>query len=301
KLLIAVLGPTAVGKTATSLKLARTTGSEIISCDSRQFFKGLPIGTAQPTEEELAIAKHHFIAFLNITDNYSAGMFETDALKTIQLLHEKDNAVVFTGGSGLYVSAVLTGLDDVPPKDELLRKELENKLENEGITFLQEQLKGLDAEYFEKVDVNNPRRLIRGIEVVKTTGKSILSFQNKPKTPRPFTAIKIGLERNREELYDRINLRVDLMFKAGLLDEAKKMYPFKNYNALQTVGYNELFDFFDGKHDLAEATRLIKRNSRRYAKRQLTWLRKQDNITWFHPDNIDGIAEFVSMQMNHSK
>lgn len=280
--------------------MAQSTGTEIISCDSRQFFRSIPIGTAHPSKEELQAVPHHFIGILDIDEYYSAGKFENDALQKIEALHKEKKAVVFTGGSGLYVDAVLKGLDDVPPKDETLRETLNDAFEKEGISYLQEQLKNLDAEYFEKVDQQNPRRLIRGLEVVMTTGKSILSFQNKAARFRPFEIIKIGLQRDRAELYERINRRVDIMLESGLLEEAKKVFPLKEYNALQTVGYTELFDYFEGKHNLEEAVRLIKRNSRRYAKRQLTWLRKQEDVNWFHPEKIEEITTFTQNKLNKS-
>ncbi len=297
--LVAVLGPTAVGKTAISIQLAQILDAEIISSDSRQFYKNIPIGTAQPDTNELQSAKHHFIAFLNLDQDYSAGKFEKDAIQKIKNLHSKSKAVILTGGSGLYVKAVLSGLDDLPPKNETLRNDLIKSFEEHGIKFLQEKLNNLDPEYFQKVDQQNPHRLIRGIEVFLSSGKSIISFQQQNIKKRPFKVIKVILNRDREELYERINLRVDQMFEAGLLEEVKRVTEFKSNNALQTVGYAELFNYFEGNIDLPEAKRLIKRNSRRYAKRQLTWLRKETDTQWFHPKDINKIKEFILSEIEY--
>ncbi len=295
--MIAVLGPTAVGKTSVSIELAKIFDAEIVSTDSRQFFMGLPIGTAQPTAKERKLIKHHFVDFLPLTKEYSAGKFEVDAINEITELHKTNKSVIITGGSGLYVNAVLYGLDNLPEANKIIRQELNAKYQQFGIEYLQKRLLDCDKQYYEMVDLQNPRRIIRALEIFETTGKSILSFQNKTPKKRNFDSIIIGLERNREELYARINFRVDLMFKEGLLDEARMVYKYKNHNALQTVGYKELFDFFEDKIDLEEAIRLIKRNSRRYAKRQLTWLRKQDNIHWFKPKELYKICTFVRQKI----
>jgi len=296
--LIAVLGPTAVGKTAIAILLAQHFGAEIISADSRQFYKRMPIGTAQPDKDELAAIKHHFIDFLTVETNFSAGQFEQAALQKLEDLFKKSKIAVVAGGSGLYVNALLEGLDEMPNVKDGLRDELIQAFEENGIEYLQELLKAKDPKYYEEVDENNPHRLIRGLEVVMSTGKSILDFRGKPKKQRPFKVIKVGLQMEREQLYERINLRVDKMLEAGLENEAKSFYEKKNLNALQTVGYQELFSFFDGEIDKAEAIRLIKRNTRRFAKRQLTWLRKDEEINWFEPKDSSKIIAFIQEQLD---
>ena len=279
--LITVIGATAIGKTALSIKLAQHFKAEIISCDSRQFYKEMTIGTAVPTLEELNAAKHHFIQNRSIFDAYSVGQFEKDALQKLDSLFLKNNYVIMVGGSGLYTNAVINGLDYFPEVAPEIRSELNLQLKNNGILNLQNQLKELDSESFSTLEIENPHRLIRALEICIGTGKKYSEFKNKPKSPRNFTPIKIGLYADRTVMYNRINQRVDIMTQDGLLDEAKKLYPYKNLNALQTVGYKELFDYLDGKYTLDVAIEEIKKNTRRFAKRQVTWNKKDTSINWF--------------------
>lgn len=279
--LISVVGPTAIGKTAMAIHLAQKFKTEIISSDSRQFFKEMRIGTAVPDEDELSLAPHHFIHHKSIFDAYSVGDFERDALDRLKTLFTTHDILVMAGGSGLYVDAVLKGLDVFPEVPPQIRSELNHQLEKEGIQALQKLLQQKDPEYFETVDHHNPQRLIRALEVILGTGKTFSSFRSGKETKRPFKSIKIGLTASRETLYDRINHRVDLMMERGLLEEAKSLFPHKKLNALQTVGYKELFEYFDGHHSLENAVEEIKKNTRRYAKRQLTWFRKDPEILWF--------------------
>ncbi|UMB61103.1 tRNA (adenosine(37)-N6)-dimethylallyltransferase MiaA [Lutibacter sp. A80] len=279
--LITVVGATAIGKTALSIKLAQHFNTEIISSDSRQFYKEMNIGTAVPSPEELKAAKHHFIQNRSIFDNYSVGQFEKDALQKLNTLFLKNNSVIMVGGSGLYTNAVINGLDFFPKVDPEIRTKLTSKLENEGILTLQNKLKELDPESFSALEIENPHRLIRALEICIGTGKKYSTFKNKPKAPRNFIPIKIGLFADRAIMYNRINQRVDIMMEHGLLDEVKKLHPHKNLNALQTVGYKELFDYLDGKYPLDFAIEEIKKNTRRFAKRQVTWNKKDQTINWF--------------------
>ncbi|TKS56299.1 tRNA (adenosine(37)-N6)-dimethylallyltransferase MiaA [Mesohalobacter halotolerans] len=293
--LICILGPTAIGKTKVSIDIAKAFDTEIISCDSRQFYKEMQIGTAVPSEEELAQVQHHFIQHLSIFEDYSVGDYEKEALKKIDELFQNKNILCLTGGSGLYQKAVLKGLDYFPNVDKTIRKKLNATFENEGIKSLQEQLKRLDPEYYATVDTQNPHRLIRALEICIGTSKPYSSFINTNKTAnRDFKVLKIGLTADRKIIYKRIEQRVDKMFDNGLLKEAQSLYQYKNLNALQTVGYKELFEHFDGNLTLDEAKAEIKKNTRRYAKRQLTWYRKQDDIKWFGYDaEIDEILEYI--------
>ena len=279
--LITVIGATAIGKTALSIQLAQYFKTEIISCDSRQFYKEMTIGTAVPTTEELAAAPHHFIQNISIFDHYSVGQFEKDALNKLDELFSKNNIVVMVGGSGLYTNAVLEGFDDFPKVDPEIRLKLNKQIEKGEIEILQNQLKELDSESYNSIEIENPHRLIRALEICVGTGKPYSSFKNKEKTKRNFIPIKIGLTADREIMYNRINKRVDLMLQEGLLEEAKKLYPHKQLNALQTVGYRELFDYFDGKYTLEFGIEEIKKNTRRFAKRQVTWNKKDESIHWF--------------------
>lgn len=279
--LISIVGPTAIGKTALSIKLAQHFQTEIISCDSRQFFKEMAIGTAVPSEEELNAAKHHFIQHISIFDSYNVGQFEKDAIAKLDELFQKHNVVIMVGGSGLYVDAVLKGLDDFPKVDSKIRAGLNQKLETQGIESLQQQLEELDPVYYKKVALGNPHRLIRALEICIGSGKPYSSFLKAEHTKRNFTSIKIGLTAEREIIYDRINRRVDIMIEEGLLEEAKKLYPHKTLNALQTVGYRELFSHFDGDFSLDFAVSEIKKNTRRFAKRQGTWFRRDEHTIWF--------------------
>lgn len=279
--LITIVGATAIGKTALSIKLAQHFNCEIISCDSRQFYKEMTIGTAVPDTEELAAAPHHFIQNRSVFDDYNVGQFEKDALSTLDTLFKKNPIQIMVGGSGLYVDAVINGLDYFPDVDAEIRKNLTTQLEEKGITYLQAQLKELDIEAYNTIAIDNPHRLTRALEICIGTGNTYSSYKNKPKQPRNFNVIKIGLTADREIMYDRINKRVDIMMQAGLLKEAESLYTHKHLNALQTVGYRELFSHFDGEFSLEFAIEEIKKNTRRFAKRQGTWFRKDKNILWF--------------------
>ena len=294
--LIVICGPTASGKTSLALKLAKHLSAEIISADSRQVYKELKIGSAPPSAEELTEVKHHFIASRNLDEDYNAGAFEKDALQLLEKLFAKNKYAILIGGSGLYIDAVCNGFDKVPNSFPEIRKHLQDLYEENGIEPLREKLKELDEDYYKKIDLDNPQRLMRALEVCMGSGNPYSSFRKGKTNPRDFNIIKIGLELPRDVLYKRIDERVNEMMKAGLLDEAKNLISKKHLNALQTVGYKELFDFFEGKTTLDEAIDLIKRNSRRYAKRQLTWFRKDKEIQWFPPDNIDRIVEIIKIK-----
>lgn len=280
KKLIILLGPTGVGKTELSLQMAEELGTEIISCDSRQMYREMKIGTAAPTEEELKRVPHHFIGHLSIHDYYSCGRFEIDALAKCNKLFQSHDTVIMTGGSMLYIDAVCKGIDDIPNIDEELRQSLLERYQNEGIENIRQELKILDPDYYKIVDLQNHKRIIHALEVCIQSGKPYSSFRSESVKKRPFTIEKIGLNRPREVLYDRINKRVDIMMENGLLEEAKSLYTFKELNALNTVGYKELFNYFDGIWTLDFAIQMIKQNSRRYAKKQLTWFNRDSEITW---------------------
>lgn len=279
--LIYITGTTAIGKTALSIKIAQYLNTEIISCDSRQFYKEMSIGTAVPSQEELTSVPHHFIQSRSIFEDYSVGQFEKDALQKLSTLFQQKNDVVMVGGSGLYANAVINGLDYFPKVDSNIREDLNLQLQKKGIQYLQNQLKKIDIDSYHSIEINNPHRLIRALEICIGTQKTYSSFKNKPKEKRNFTTLKIGLTADREIIYHRINKRVDVMMENGLLKEAEKLYPYKNKNALQTVGYRELFDYLDGKTTLEFAIEEIKKNTRRFAKRQVTWNRKDNDIKWF--------------------
>ncbi len=282
KYVISLVGTTAIGKTALGIKLANHFNAEIISADSRQFFKEMCIGTAVPSKEELLQAKHHFIQNLSIFDSYSVGDFEKDALLKIEELHKKCNVVILLGGSGLYIDAVLNGLDYFPKVDTKIRLDLKAELLKKGIETLQDRLKKLDIESYNTIEISNPQRLIRALEICIGTKKTYTSFLNKnKKEARKFKIIKIGLTADRKIIYNRINERVEVMIKNGLLEEAKKLYKHKELNALQTVGYRELFSYFDDEFTLDFAISEIKKNTRRFAKRQVTWFKRDEKITWF--------------------
>ncbi len=280
KELIVIEGPTAVGKTEYAIRMAEEFHTEILSADSRQFYKELNIGVARPSEEELNRVKHHFIAHLSIFDYYSAAQYESDALALLDKLFQTHDYVVMAGGSGLYVNAVCNGIDVLPDPDLELRAELLQKFETEGIESLRLELKILDPDFYKIVDIANPKRLLRALEVCITTGKPYSQQRNQQTKPRPFSIRRIALNRPKEELYDRINRRVDIMLEMGLIGEVRALYSYKDLNALNTVGYKELFEHFDGKISLEQAITDIKTHSRRYAKRQLTWLRGQENLEW---------------------
>ena len=294
-ILISIVGPTAIGKTALSIKLANYFNTEIISADSRQFFKEMSIGTAAPSVEELAAAKHHFIHHKTINDTYNVGSFEKDALETLDSLFKNHQVVIMVGGSGLYVDAVTKGLDDFPEVDASIRENLNIQLETKGLPYLQNQLKVLDEASYNTIAIDNPHRVIRALEICLGTGKPYASFLKKKDTLRNFKTITVGLTADREIIYNRINQRVASMMNAGLLEEVMQLVPYKNLNALNTVGYKELFMYLEGEWTLDFAISEIKKNSRRFAKRQLTWFKREENTLWFDyltPTNqiIEGIT-----------
>lgn len=297
KYLIVIAGPTAVGKTELCINLAKNFNTEIISSDSRQFFKETVLGTAKPTGIQLSQVPHHFINSHSIHDHYDVSLFEKEVLNLMHTFFKNHKMIIMTGGSGLYIDAVCNGFDEMPKIDSEIRQKIIKEYELKGLIFLQEQVMLLDPEYFTLVDQNNPQRLMRAIEVCRATGKPFSAYRKKKKVDRPFKVIKIGLERDRSELYHRIDLRMDLMIQQGLFDEATSLFPYKDLNALQTVGYSEIFGFLEGKYDKEEAIRLLKRNSRRYAKRQLTWFKKDPEMSWFHPDQFEEVHGFISNQM----
>ncbi len=296
KTLLVVAGPTAVGKTAVSIRLARHFNTEIISADSRQIFRELNIGTAKPDEAELAAVKHHFIDSHSITENYDAAAYGKEALALIINLFQTRDYLIVCGGSGLYIKALCEGFDDIPEVADEVREKLVEKFETAGIGWLQEEMQRLDPELYATIDQQNPHRLIRALEVKIGTGNSISFYRKSTKYNHPFRIIKIGLELPREELYQRIDVRMDRMIDAGLFEEAKSLYRFKAHQALQTVGYQEIFDHFDGQYDREEAIRLLKRNSRRYAKRQLTWFKRDEAFHWMNPEHEDEIIQFINSQ-----
>lgn len=280
KRLIVVVGPTAVGKTAECIRLAGMLGTEIVSADSRQFYKEMNIGVARPSESELATIPHHLIAHISVSQDYNAAMYERDASEIIGRLFQEKDDVVLTGGSGLYVNAVCNGMDDIPDKDESIRQELNDLFDKQGLEPLQRELQEKDPEYWEIVDKHNHIRLIRALEVCRQTGRTFSSFRSQKKTKRDFDIIKIGIRRSRENLLERIYRRVDCMIGQGLIEEVRGLYGYRNLQALNAVGYKEIFDFLDGKTSLQEAVEQIKINTRRYAKRQMTWFCKDKEIQW---------------------
>lgn len=281
KTLLTIVGPTAIGKTRMAIALATHFGTEILSCDSRQFFKELRIGTAVPSAGELMAAPHHFIQHKSIFEAYSVGDFERDAIALLDKLFKKHDVVVMVGGSGLYAKAIIDGLDDFPEVDEIIRQELNEAYAQKGIGYLQELLKTLDEVQYNQMDIQNPQRLIRALEVCRASGKPYSSFLQRKEKQRDFTSVQIGLTADRTEVYERINKRVDMMLEEGLLIEAQNMMPYKHLNALQTVGYKELFSFFEGECSFEAAIEAIKMNTRRFAKRQFTWFQKDKRIKWF--------------------
>ena len=296
--LVVVVGPTGSGKSALAVKLATHLNAPIISTDSRQVFRGMPIGTAQPTADEQAAAKHYFIADREVEDDFNCGKYAKEALALLDELFAESEYVVAVGGSGLYVQALCEGMDDLPDADPALRENLKQRLESEGLDSLVAELRRLDAKYAEEVDVCNPARVMRALEVCLATGRPYSEKRKGAVAERPFHIIKIGTDMPRDVLYDRINRRVDMMVEEGLEAEARSMYPKRHLNALQTVGYRELFEYFDGNCTFEEAVELVKRNSRRYAKRQLTWFRRDENTAWFHPNDLEAILEYISSKRN---
>jgi len=294
KYLIVILGPTGIGKTALSIEVAKYLGAEIISCDSRQIYKELRIGTAVPEPHELSAVKHHFIGNKSIFDYYNASLFEEEVIELLEKLHAERDFVVMVGGSGMYIDAVVQGIDYLPTIDQELRADLLEKYREFGIEYLRRELKILDPEYYKIVDLKNPKRILKGLEVSLQTGKPYSSFRINERKPRNFTTVQIGLEMDREILYNRINQRVDKMMQEGLLAEAKQFYEHKALNSLNTVGYKEIFDYLSGEYSLEKAVELIKRNSRHYAKRQLSWFKRDESINWFEPSKKSEILTFLS-------
>ena len=298
--LIVITGPTAVGKTALCLGIAKHYDIPIINADSRQIYRDMRIGTASPTESQLAEVKHFLVGKLNLTDYYSASMFEQDVLEILKQQFsgpDSKNIALLTGGSMMYIDAVCNGIDDIPTIEDEVRENLKRRLEEEGLERLCEELRLLDPDYYNIVDKKNTRRVIHGLEICYQTGKTYTSFRKSDKKERPFNIIKIALNRDREELYSRINQRVDQMIAEGFIDEARSLYGQRELNSLNTVGYKELFDHFDGIYSLEEAIERIKGNTRRYARKQLTWFKRDPEVKWFHPDNVDEIINYISQQI----
>ncbi|MDR0726248.1 MAG: tRNA (adenosine(37)-N6)-dimethylallyltransferase MiaA [Prevotellaceae bacterium] len=294
--LLVLLGATGIGKTDLSINLAKYFGTEIISADSRQIYKELDIGTAPPSPAQLAEVKHHFVKSHSIFDDYTAGKYEIEAMETIDRLSETNDFVWLVGGSGLYIDAVCKGIDDIPGADAELRKSIVERYKTEGLESLRFELMHLDPDIYNIIDIHNPHRVMRALEACISSGKPYSSLRKNFAKSRSFKIIKIGLTIDRNLLYDRINARVDKMMDAGLEYEARTLYRFKELNALKTVGYRELFDCFDGKTSLDESVELIKRNTRRYAKRQISWFARYPEIKWFHPDDFDAIAGFLELK-----
>lgn len=293
-LLVVVTGSTAVGKTKLCIDLALKYNTEILSCDSRQFYKEISIGTAKPTKSELEQVKHHFIGNLSVKKHYNVSEYEHDAIEKIEEIFKKKNIVFMTGGSGLYIDAVCNGIDSLPNPSPELRKKLKNKFEKEGLNSIQKQLKEIDPEYYNIVDVKNPSRILRALEVCIESGEKYSELRKNRKKERSFRVLKIVLNIERQELFQRINSRVDIMIKNGLLDEVKTVFPLKEYNALKTVGYRELFSYLENEIELKQAIENIKTNTRRYAKRQLTWLKKDSEYHWFSPNQKKEIIALIN-------
>lgn len=295
--LIVLIGPTGVGKTELSLSIAETYHTSILSADSRQLYADLKIGTAAPTPNQLARVPHYFVGTLQLTDYYSAAQYEADALKKLDELFKAHDVVVLTGGSMMYVDAVCKGIDDIPTVDAETRQLMIERYEQEGLEQLCAELKVLDPEYYAIVDRKNPKRVIHALEICYMTGKTYTSFRTQTCKKRPFNIVKIGLTRDREELYERINHRVDQMMEEGLLEEARKVYPYRHLNSLNTVGYKELFKYFDGEWELPFAIEKIKQNSRIYSRKQMTWFKRDTDIKWFHPDQQEEIMQYIKKKL----
>jgi tRNA dimethylallyltransferase len=292
--LVVIVGPTAVGKTDLSIKLAKSLETEIVSADSRQIFREMNVGTAKPTEAELLAVKHHLINSHSVAEDYDAATFATDALEVLRQIFSTHQFAILCGGSGLYIKGVCEGFDDIPEVSSEIRDDLVKNYEASGISYLQNLMEELDPELLHQIDRNNPHRLIRALEVRIATGFSISTFRKKNTADRDFNILKIGLELPREILNQRIDDRMDMMIQQGLFEEAKSLYTFREKNALQTVGYQEVFDYMDGKYSYEEAVRLLKRNSRRYAKRQMTWFKRDPDIKWFNPDQCEEILQRIN-------
>ena len=296
KTLIVITGPTAVGKTQLCLDIARHFDIPIINADSRQIFKELSIGTAKPSAEELQQVRHYFVGTLSLQDYYSASLFESQVMALLDTLFLQSDYALMAGGSMMYIDAVCDGIDDIPTIDDETRATMKRRLAEEGLPRLCEELQRLDPEYYEIVDRQNPKRVVHALEICTMTGRTYTSFRKRDKKERPFRIVKIGLNREREELYQRINARVDKMMQQGLLKEAESVYPLRHLNALNTVGYKELFEYFNGRWSLEEAVERIKGNTRRYARKQLTWYKKDPQIRWFHPDQKKEIIDYIITQ-----
>lgn len=292
--LVILLGPTGVGKTELSLRIAEHFGSPIISSDSRQLYKDLPIGTAAPTPEQMARVKHYMVGTLDLTDYYSASNFEEDVISLLNTLHQTTPTVVMTGGSMMYIDAVCKGIDDIPTVTPEIREAIYTQFEREGLEPILAKLKEADPIHYDEVDRMNYKRVIHAVEICRMTGKPYSSFRTNIKKERPFKIIKIGLTRDRDELCDRINRRVDQMMADGLLEEARKVYPYRHLNSLNTVGYKELFNYFDGEWSLDFAVEKIRRNSRVYARKQMTWFKRDEEIEWFHPEDETEILQYLN-------
>lgn len=297
KTLIVLIGPTGVGKTDLSIKIAEKYGSPIISADSRQLYSDLKIGTAAPTEEYLKRVKHYFVGTLKLTDYYSAAQYESEVISLLEELFKSNNTILLTGGSMMYIDAICKGIDDIPTVDSETRQMMMEKYEKEGLDRLCAELKLLDPEYYSTVDLKNPKRVTHALEICYMTGKTYTSFRTGNKKQRPFDIIKIGLCRDREELYERINKRVDIMIKEGLVDEVKSVYEYRNLNSLNTVGYKEIIQYLEGNCTLEFAIEKIKQNSRIYSRKQMTWFKRDNDITWFHPDKEEEIMEFIESKL----
>lgn len=297
KTLVVITGPTGIGKTAVSIQIARYFNTQIVSSDSRQIFKELRIGTAIPSENELQAVPHHFIQTHSILDNYNASLYEKEALQKLEQLFQEKDIVLLVGGSMMYIDAVCKGIDQIPDADPEIRLTLKKQLEEEGIEILRRQLKKLDQKYYNKVDLKNPARIIHALEISLTTGKPYSSFLTNKEKNRPFEIIYIGLNTDREKLHRRINQRVDKMIKNGLEEEARSVYAYKHLVALNTVGYREIFNYFDGEITRGKAIELIKRNSRRYARKQITWFRRNENMRWFEPQQSNEIIQYINEQI----
>lgn len=298
KTLLVIIGPTGVGKTELSLQLAEFFRTSILNADSRQLYRDIPIGTAAPTIEEMQRVPHYFVGTLGLQDYYSAAQYETDAITLLDQLFRDRDVVLLSGGSMMYIDAVCHGIDDIPTIDELTRERMRERYEREGLEPLQNELRLLDPEYYQICDIRNPKRVVHALEICYMTGRTYTSFRQNAHKERPFRIIKIGLQREREELYRRIGLRVDQMVEQGLIEEARRVLPFRDCNSLNTVGYKELFRYFDGEWDLDFALEKVKRNTRVYSRKQVTWFKKDGKVAWFHPSAVEEIRLFIKKELS---